>query len=77
GAHARLLRALAKACGLGCDPLDCALSEPWTGRRPPVLQQLSEALWRTARDVRERQELYAARMIEAALQGPVPQHDEP
>ncbi|OBZ22603.1 cobaltochelatase subunit CobN [Pseudomonas protegens] len=77
GAHASLLRALAKAFGLGFDPLDCALAEPWTGRRPPVLQQLSEALWRTAGDVRERLELYAAGLIEAALQGPVPQLDEP
>ncbi len=77
GAHASLLRALAKAFELGFDPLDCALAEPWTGRRPQPLRQISEALWRTAGDVRERLELYAAELIEAALQGPVAQLDEP
>lgn len=77
GAHASLLRALAKAFELGFDPLDCALAEPWTGRRPQPLRQISEALWRTAGDVRERLELYAAELIEAALQGPVVQLDEP
>ncbi|WP_047287703.1 cobaltochelatase subunit CobN [Pseudomonas protegens] len=77
GAHASLLRALAKAFGLGFDPLDCALAEPWTGRRPQPLRQISEALWRTAGDARERLELYATGLIEAALQGPVPQLDEP
>ncbi|QIH09431.1 MULTISPECIES: cobaltochelatase subunit CobN [unclassified Pseudomonas] len=76
GAHASLLRALAKAFELGFDPLDCALAEPWTGRRPQALQQLSDALWRTAGDVRERLEIYAGRLIEVALQGPVAQLDE-
>ncbi|NBF04587.1 cobaltochelatase subunit CobN [Pseudomonas sp. Fl5BN2] len=77
GQHASLLRALAKAFELGFDPLDCALAEPWTGRRPLPLQALSDALWRTAGDVRERLELYAAQLIETALQGPVVQLDEP
>ncbi|MGE8412125.1 MAG: cobaltochelatase subunit CobN [Pseudomonas sp.] len=77
GQHASLLRALAKAFELGFDPLDCALAEPWTGRRPQALQQLSDALWRTAGDVRERLEIYAGRLIEAALQGPVAQLEEP
>ncbi|MCF5327754.1 cobaltochelatase subunit CobN, partial [Pseudomonas lurida] len=34
GPQSSLLRVLAKAFDLGFDPLDCALSEPWTGRRP-------------------------------------------
>jgi cobaltochelatase CobN len=71
GQHASLLRALAKAFELGFDPLDCALAEPWSGLRPTPLQQVSEALWRTAGDARERLELYAGQLIEAALQGPV------
>ncbi len=77
GAHASLLRALAKAFGLGFDPLDCALAEPWTGRRPQPLRQISDGLWRTAGDTRERLELYATELIEAALQGPLAQLDEP
>ncbi|MCK9798812.1 cobaltochelatase subunit CobN [Pseudomonas sp. MAFF 302030] len=71
GQHASLLRALAKAFELGFDPLDCALAEPWSGLRPTPLQPVSEALWRTAGDTRERLELYAGQLIEAALQGPV------
>lgn len=73
GAQSSLLRALAKAFELGFDPLDCALAEPWSGRRPQVLQALSEQLWRTAGDARERLELYAGQLIEAALQGEVEQ----
>lgn len=34
GPQSSLLRVLAKAFELGFDPLDCALAEPWTGRRP-------------------------------------------
>lgn len=73
GAQSSLLRALAKAFELGFDPLDCALAEPWSGRRPQVLQALSEQLWRTAGDARERLELFAGQLIEAALQGEVEQ----
>ncbi|AKA23926.1 cobaltochelatase subunit CobN [Pseudomonas chlororaphis] len=73
GAQSSLLRALAKAFELGFDPLDCALAEPWSGRRPQALQALSEQLWRTAGDARERLELFAGQLIEAALQGEVEQ----
>ena len=69
GAQSSVLRALAKAFGLSFDPLDCALAEPWTARRPAPLQAVSEALWRTAGDTRERLELYAAQLIEQALAG--------
>lgn len=64
-----MLRALSKAFGLGFDPLDCALAEPWTARRPAPLSAVSDALWRTAGDTRERLELYAAGLIEQALDG--------
>ncbi|MGR6738309.1 cobaltochelatase subunit CobN [Pseudomonas chlororaphis] len=77
GAQSSLLRALAKAFELGFDPLDCALAEPWSGRRPQVLQDISEQLWRTAGDTRERLELFAGRLIEAALAGEVEQLNEP
>ncbi|AZC82941.1 cobaltochelatase subunit CobN [Pseudomonas chlororaphis] len=77
GAQSSLLRALAKAFELGFDPLDCALAEPWSGRRPQVLQDISEQLWRTAGDTRERLELFAGQLIEAALSGEVEQLNEP
>ncbi|MCT6962736.1 hypothetical protein M1742_24685, partial [Salmonella enterica subsp. enterica serovar Typhimurium] len=72
-----LLRVLAKAFELGFDPLDCALAEPWTGRCPEVLQTIDPQRWRTAGDTRERLELYAARLIEQALAGPLEQLEEP
>lgn len=71
GAQSSLLRALAKAFGLGFDPLDCALAEPWTGERPEALRQVSTEPWRTAGDTRERLELFAAQLIERALDGVV------
>ncbi|AIC20885.1 cobalamin biosynthesis protein CobN [Pseudomonas chlororaphis] len=77
GAQSSLLRALAKAFELGFDPLDCALAEPWSGRRPQVLQDISEQLWRTAGDTRERLELFAGQLIEAALSDEVEQLNEP
>ncbi|UQS88837.1 cobaltochelatase subunit CobN [Pseudomonas chlororaphis subsp. piscium] len=76
GAQSSLLRALAKAFELGFDPLDCALAEPWSGRRPQVLQDISEQLWRTAGDTRERLELFAGQLIEAALSDEVEQLNE-
>ncbi|WP_431080041.1 cobaltochelatase subunit CobN [Pseudomonas thivervalensis] len=69
GAQSSLLRALAKAFGLGFDPLDCALAEPWTGECPEALRQVSAEPWRTAGDTRERLELFAAQLIGQALDG--------
>lgn len=71
GAQSSLLRALAKAFGLGFDPLDCALAEPWTGECPEALRQVSAEPWRTNGDTRERLELFAAQLIEQALDGVV------
>ena len=71
GAQSSLLRALAKAFGLGFDPLDCALAEPWTGDCPEALRQVSAEPWRTVGDTRERLELFAGQLIEQALDGAV------
>jgi cobaltochelatase CobN len=70
GAQSSLLRALAKAFGLGFDPLDCALADPWVGPRPEALVGISEETWRTAGDARERLELFAAQLISDALNNP-------
>ncbi|HEY0287190.1 MAG TPA: cobaltochelatase subunit CobN [Pseudomonas sp.] len=67
GAQASLLRVLSKAFGLGIDPLDCVLGDPWTGPKPHALHEVSDEPWRTAGDTRERLELYAARLIERVL----------
>ncbi|KNC16984.1 cobaltochelatase subunit CobN [Pseudomonas sp. RIT-PI-a] len=71
GAQASLLRALAKAFALGFDPLDCDLGAPWSGPRPAALAELTAEPWRSAGDGRERLELYAAQLIERALDGPI------
>ncbi|WP_296249422.1 cobaltochelatase subunit CobN [Pseudomonas sp. UBA4194] len=71
GAHGSLLRALSKAFALSFDPLDCDLGSAWCGARPDALMRVSDAPWRTAGDSRERLELYAASLIEAALAGPL------
>ncbi|WP_213938103.1 cobaltochelatase subunit CobN [Pseudomonas sp. dw_612] len=67
GAQSSLLRALAKAFALGFDPLDCELAEPWIGPRPDALQLISDEVWRTAGDARERLELFAAQLISQTL----------
>ncbi|WP_085695205.1 MULTISPECIES: cobaltochelatase subunit CobN [unclassified Pseudomonas] len=70
GAQSSLLRALAKAFGLGFDPLDCALAEPWAGPRPDELQAVSDEAWRTCGDTRERLELFAAQLIASTTPSP-------
>ena len=72
GPNASLLRALARAMTLGFDPLDCDLGQAWAGPQPSLLAQVSDDPWRTAGDTRERLELYAARLIEQSLDGPLP-----
>ncbi|MGE8145227.1 cobaltochelatase subunit CobN [Pseudomonas frederiksbergensis] len=67
GAQSSLLRALAKAFALGFDPLDCELAEPWVGARPDELLAVSDEVWRTAGDTRERLELFAAQLISQTL----------
>ena len=69
GAQASLLRVLSGALQLGFDPLDCDLGASWQGPRPEALQAVLDDAWRTAGDTRERLELHAAALIEAALRG--------
>jgi cobaltochelatase CobN len=56
--------------GQAFDPLDCVLSDPWTGPRPPVLDDLTDAPWRTAGDTVERIELLAAKLVAGELPCP-------
>lgn len=59
--QASLLRALADDLALGFDPLDCVMSDPWTGPRPALLQ--AGPPWRTAGDTVERLEMLAQRLL--------------
>jgi cobaltochelatase CobN len=59
-----LLRALAGDLGLGFDPLDCPLGDPWTGPRPDSLDGLSDP-WRTIGDTVERLEILAHALVGA------------
>jgi cobaltochelatase CobN len=59
--QASLLRALADDLGLGFDPLDCRLGDPWFGPLPEVLS--APGPWRTNGDTVERLEGLARRLV--------------
>jgi len=63
GGDQSLQRAIAADAGLAFDPLDCVMSTPWTGPKPSILADLSDAPWRTAGDTVERIELLAAKLV--------------
>ncbi|HHK74236.1 MAG TPA: cobaltochelatase subunit CobN, partial [Rhizobiales bacterium] len=66
GEDASLIRALAGDLGLGdFDPLDCQYAEPWTGPRPAILREISDASWRIAGDSVERLETLALELVSA------------
>lgn len=52
------------------DPLDCILSDPWTGPEPAILADIDDAPWRTFGDAVERIELLAARFVSGDLPCP-------
>lgn len=72
GGEASLPRALAADLGLGFDPLDCALGDPWDGPRPDALAAVSADRWRSAGDTVERLELLAAALIDGSAEAPGP-----
>ena len=61
------------------DPLAAEWSTPWTGARPALLEQVSDAPWRHCGDTRERLELLATRLLEdaCASDGSEPARDMP
>jgi len=61
--QASLLRAMADDFGLGFDPLDCRMGDPFSGARPAILAAVSDDPWRTLGDTVERLELLAADLI--------------
>ncbi|WP_019936964.1 cobaltochelatase subunit CobN [Bordetella sp. FB-8] len=66
GRNAGLIDALARDLRLDdqFDPLAAQWSTPWTGARPALLAQVSDAPWRHCGDTRERLELLATRFLE-------------
>jgi cobaltochelatase CobN len=64
---ASLHRALALDLGLGdFDPLTRDLADDFMGPRPPILSEISGAMWRTSGDAVERIELLALRLVSRA-----------
>ena len=49
------------------DPLDCVMSDPWTGAKPAILADLTDSFWRTHGDTVERIELLAAKLVSGDL----------
>ncbi|HEV7320663.1 MAG TPA: cobaltochelatase subunit CobN [Ensifer sp.] len=60
--------------GQSFDPLDCMMSDVWTGPKPTILADLSDAPWRTNGDSVERIELLAAKLVASEQSCP---HDWP
>jgi len=54
------------------DPFDCTLGEAWTGKKPPQLQTLTTAPWRSNGDTVERLELLATSLVSSFSVIPAP-----
>jgi len=52
------------------DPLDCDMAAAWTGQRPNILADISDAPWRTQGDTVERIELLAAGFVAGEIAYP-------
>lgn len=63
GGDQSLQRAIAADAGFAFDPLDCVMSDVWTGAKPSILTDISDAPWRTNGDTVERIELLAASLV--------------
>ncbi|MSO91981.1 MAG: cobaltochelatase subunit CobN [Rhodospirillales bacterium] len=61
GGDESLLRALSGDLGLGFDPLDCPMGEPWTGPKPKTLAEGGP--WRSTGDTIERLEALASKLV--------------
>ena len=87
GANASLLRALSADLGFNAvsvpssggveqafDPLDCAMSHPWSGPHPKVLKAMSADPWRTAGDTVERLEELCCCLLDGTKPDPKWKH---
>ena len=62
--NASIQRAIANDLCLEFDPLDCKMSDPWTGPRPQILLDLDTSTWRTVGDTVERIETLTTALID-------------
>jgi len=62
--NASLQRSVANDFDLNFDPLDCKMSDPWTGPKPKTLADLDTSTWRTTGDTVERVELLCTQLID-------------
>jgi cobaltochelatase CobN len=53
------------------DPLDCDMAALWTGPRPPILADITDAPWRTNGDTVERIEMLAAKFVSGEMECPI------
>jgi cobaltochelatase CobN len=67
GADASLIRALATDFGLSFDPLNCTMSDAWTGVKPLVLENCLDEKWRSHGDTVERLEIFASKLIDGVI----------
>ncbi|MBB3655508.1 cobaltochelatase CobN [Rhizobium sp. BK650] len=56
--------------GASFDPLDCDTAAIWTGLKPPILADVTDAPWRTNGDTVERIELLAAKLVSGEMNCP-------
>ncbi len=61
--NASIQRAIANDLNLDFDPLDCKMSDPWTGPRPQILLDRDTSTWRTVGDTVERIETLTTTLI--------------
>ena len=54
----------------GFDPLDCVMSDPWSGPTPEILADVIDAPWRTHGDTVERIELLSAQLVAGEIACP-------
>jgi cobaltochelatase CobN len=52
------------------DPLDCDMAAPWTGLKPAILADISDARWRTNGDTVERIEVLGAKLVSGETECP-------
>ncbi|OWV82671.1 cobalt chelatase [Rhizobium sp. R635] len=56
--------------GFSFDPLDCDMAALWTGPRPSILADVTDAPWRSNGDTVERIELLAAKLVSGDMECP-------
>ncbi|PCI88138.1 MAG: cobaltochelatase subunit CobN [Hyphomicrobiales bacterium] len=67
GTDMSLIRAIANDLGLEFDPLDCEMADEWRAKKPAILQDANDEVWRTNGDAIERLEILAQRLVKRLI----------